>query len=108
MSKLLVIVSTAEKAKALTGMMYALNARKHRWFEQVKVVFFGPVEALLLEDPALGEAAVPLVEEGALACRAIAEREGIGEDLQRLGYQVDYVGSIISDAIKEGFTPLVF
>jgi len=108
MTRLLVIISTAEKAKALTGMMYAVNVRKHGWFDELKVVFFGPVETLLLEDPVVGEAAVPLVDEGALVCRAIAEREGIAEDLVRLGYRVEYVGSTISEAIRDGYVPLVF
>jgi len=29
-SKVMVIISTAEKAKALTGIMYAVNAQKHK------------------------------------------------------------------------------
>jgi len=30
-SKVMVIISTAEKAKALTGIMYAVNAQKNKW-----------------------------------------------------------------------------
>ena len=43
-SKIMVIISTAEKEKALTGIMYAVNAQKNGWVDEVKVVFFGPFE----------------------------------------------------------------
>jgi len=33
-SKVMVIISTAEKAKALTGIMYAVNAQKNKWFSK--------------------------------------------------------------------------
>ena len=43
-SKVMVIVSTAEKEKALTGIMYAVNAQKNKWVDDIKVIFFGPFE----------------------------------------------------------------
>jgi len=49
-AKVLVIISTAEKEKALTGLMYAVNAQKNRWVAHLKVIFFGPFENLLTSD----------------------------------------------------------
>ena len=49
-SKVLVILSTGEKEKAYTGIMYATNAQKNKWLDEVKVIFFGPFEDLLCAD----------------------------------------------------------
>ena len=49
-SKLLVIIATAEKEKALTGLMFARNAIKKAWMDDVKILFFGPSERLIATD----------------------------------------------------------
>ena len=52
-NKLLVIISAAEPGVARTGMMYAVNALKNVWMEDVKVFFFGPAQELLTQDAEL-------------------------------------------------------
>ena len=47
--KVMVIVSTAEKQKALTGIMYAVNAQKNKWIDDIKVIFCGSFENLTPE-----------------------------------------------------------
>ena len=47
-SKLLVMIATGDREKALAGLMYACNILKNRWLDDVKVVFFGPSENWLL------------------------------------------------------------
>jgi hypothetical protein len=108
-SKVLVVISTAEKEKALTGIMYAANAQKHKWIQDLKVIFFGPFERLLCEDDEVVKAASELLEyQTPIACRFISDSEGITEKIEKLGYEIQYAGTIISDHIKEGYTPLVF
>ncbi len=108
-SKILVIISTAEKDKALTGIMYAVNAQKNKWIEDVKVIFFGPFENLICQDEEVVTAASRLLDyETPIACKFLSDRDGISEKLDELGFNVEYVGSIISDNIKEGYVPLVF
>lgn len=108
--RVLVIIGTAERAKAQAGAMYAVNARKHGWLDDVKLVFFGPSEALLLEDEDLQE----LVREyhrqegQAVACRFIADREGMSADLAGLDVEVVYVGKLVSDLIRDGYVPMVW
>ena len=53
--KIIVIISTGEAAKARAGTMYAVNALRYAWMEEVKLVFFGPAEELLLKDKKLQE-----------------------------------------------------
>lgn len=108
-SKVVVILSTADKEKALTGIMYAANAQKHKWIDDVKVIFFGPFEKLLCEDDDVVNAASQLLEyKTPIACKIISDREGISDKIEKLGFEIQYVGTLISEHIKEGYTPMVF
>ena len=108
-SKVLVIISTGEKEKAFTGIMYATNAQKNKWLDDVKVVFFGPFENLMCKDEEIAEYASQLLEyETPVACKRLSDNAGISDKLKEMGYQVEYVGKIISDLIKKGYVPMVF
>ena len=39
---------------------------------------------------------------------SISDRDGISEKIEALGVNVDYVGTIISNLIKDGYVPMVF
>lgn len=108
-SKLLVIIATGEKEKAMTGLMYAHNALKEGWLEDVKIVFFGPSERLIVQDEQVSNEvkAIAVVGE-AFACKAILDREGFSGEMEKLGVKVKYVGSIISNFIKGGYLPMVW
>ena len=108
-SKLLVLISTGEKEKAKTGLMYAHRTMGEGWMDEVKVLFFGPSERLLLEDEDVRKMAQQIaIEEKPVACKTISGRERISAELEKHGMKVDYVDRMISNPIKEGFTPLVF
>ena len=108
-SKVMVIISTAEKDKALTGIMYAVNAQKNKWVDDLKVIFFGPFENLVCDDEKVAEAASRLLEyETPIACKLLSDRHGISENLEKMGVNVDYVGSLISGYLEEGYIPMVF
>jgi len=108
--KLLVIISSSDQGKALTGMMYAVNAMLHGWMNDVQLFFFGPAEELLTKDKKIQEYLQQYsdMKGEAIACRVIAERDGTDSALSELGVRVDYVGEQISDLIKSGYTPLVW
>lgn len=108
-SKVLVIVSSGEKEKALTGLLYARNAKQREWMDEVKVILFGPSENLLVEDEDIQDLVKQISEnEKPVACKFLSDRDGISEKIEEIGVDVDYVGSIISGLIKEGYTPMVF
>ena len=50
MARVLVIVSSGDVGKALTGLMWATNALKRKWVDDVELIFFGPVEELIARD----------------------------------------------------------
>ena len=107
--KVVVIIATGDKDKALTGLMYAKNALKRGWLEDVKVVYFGPSENLMVKDADVASAAIEVASLGeTYACKAISDREEISEKIDDMGVRVEYVGSIISDYIKQGYVPMVW
>lgn len=108
-SKLLVIVATGEREKALTALMYAGNAIRRGWLDDVKVVFFGPSERLVTEDEEVATRAKEIARAGGtFACKAISDREEISGHLEELGMRVEYVGTIVSEFIKDGYIPMVW
>ena len=108
--KLIVIISTADAGKARTGAMYAVNALKHGWMEEVKIFFFGPAQDLLLEDAELQNymQEYKAMEESVVACKYIADRDKKSARISALGIEVEYVGKMISDYINAGYVPMVW
>ena len=108
--KIVVIISTSDAEKARTGTMYAINALKHGWMEEVKIFFFGPAQDLLLEDAILQNymEEYKSMEETAVACKYISDRDKKSAQISELGIQVEYVGKMISDYIIAGYVPMVW
>ncbi|UCB60592.1 MAG: hypothetical protein JSW72_00565 [Candidatus Bathyarchaeota archaeon] len=108
-SKLLVIIGTGDKEKAVAGLMYSRNVLKNEWLDDVKVVFFGPSEKLAAFDPEIKWFIKEIATRGAIfACKAVSDKLGVSESLGKIGVKVEYVGTIVSNAIKEGYLPMVW
>lgn len=108
-SKILVIIASGDKDVIQTALMYAKNTIKYGWLDDVKTILFGPSEQLIAKNPTLAKEAQELCTAGeSYACKFISDKEGISEPLSKLGVQIEYVGTIISDLIKEGYVPLVW
>ena len=108
--KILVVVSTSDKEKALAALMYATNAKKYGWVEDVKVVFFGPAERYIAEDDESFDKYLEKLKGvgvEARACKRIAEIGGFEEKL-RIKIPTEYVGEYVSKLMDQGYTPLVF
>ena len=89
--------------------MYARNAIKREWLDDVKIIYFGPSEQLIYNDIDVANAAIELASMGeSYACKAISDRDGISEKIDSMGVKVEYVGSIISEHIKQGYVPMVW
>jgi hypothetical protein len=107
--KLLVIISTGDREKVLTALMYAKNNIKYGWLAEVKVIFFGSSENLLVSDSDVRESAKELANlNRPLACKMLSDRDGITERIEGMGIEVDYVRTIIADLIQDGYTPMVW
>lgn len=107
--KALVIISTGEAEKALTGLMWAQNAMRYGWMADIKVIFFGPAQNLVLDDERVKKMAAEIAEaEKPVFCRYLSDRDGNSGQLRAMGMEVKYVGPMIADFIKQGYTPMVF
>lgn len=108
--KVLVVISTAEVEKAYAGMMYAVNALKQNWMSDVKLIFFGPSEKLLLEDEGMKDFLSQFNElKGeSVACKFISDRDETSVKIEKLGVKIEFVGSLISDYVKKGFIPMIW
>ncbi|MGV9169487.1 MAG: hypothetical protein ACOC38_06040 [Promethearchaeia archaeon] len=108
-SKVLVIIASSNVDTALAGMMYARNAIAHKWLDDVKVVFFGPSEELLASNEQVAKSAAALADVSEpLACKYISDQQEVSEEITGLGVGVEYVGTVVSDFIKQGYTPMVW
>lgn len=107
---IVVIISTSEKEKALTGMMYAVNAFKNLWVKDVKLFFFGPSQKLLTEDEDIRNYLEKYIEldRDPVSCKFISDRDNLTDDLEKLGVKTEYVGEMISNLINSGYIPMIF
>ena len=68
-----------------------------------------PSEQLMESDAEVADAAIEVAGLcESYACKAISDREGISEKIDKMGVHVEYVGTIISDYIKQGYVPMVW
>ena len=108
--KILAIISTSEPGKARTGLLYAFNALKLGWMKDVKLIFFGPAEKLLIHDMELQKlvADYQSLNQNAIACKFVADRDNTSQQLADLGVKVQFVGEMISGLIKDGYVPMIW
>lgn len=110
MVKILVVVATSDKEKAKAALMYATNAKRFGWVEDIKVVYFGPIEKMIAEEDEEIMSYIRLVRElglESIACKRIAEIGGYLEKL-KVKVKTEYVGKYVSDLLENGYVPLVF
>ena len=110
-NKVFALVSTADREVALEiGLIYPLNAAKNKWLDEVKVIFFGPSEKLAAYNVDVQTRIKELMDNSVevLACKWCSDRMNITPLLENLGIKVVYVGSIISQLIKDEWAQLTF
>jgi len=109
--KVFVILSSQDREVLLeVGFTYPFNAVVNGWMEDVKIIFFGPSEKLVVHDLEVQSRLKEVLDAGihVMACKWCADRMEIAEELEALGVEVVYVGSIMSDLMKAGWAGLTF
>ena len=109
--KLMVILSSADREVALeVGLVYPLNAKKLNWMDEVKLIVFGPSEKLAAYDEEVQAKLKEMEEAGVevFICKWCADRMKITDTLENAGFDVVYVGPIITKLLKDGWVSLTF
>ena len=106
MTKVLIWLASGDRAKLMPGVLWGVNAKRHKWVDEVRVIVFGESEKTLMHDDELFRMVQEI--EGTLFCQHVAETEGTVDALKKRGAHLAYVGEPIARAIAEGFTVLTF
>ncbi len=110
-TRLVVIWTSAHSEVALHNtFMYTPNSKKMGWWEEVRLIVWGPSARLLVEDTELQEKVREMKADGVelIACRACSDRLGVSEQLEALGIAVLYVGELLTEMLKEGWVCLTY
>jgi hypothetical protein len=109
--RLVVLWTSGDRDVAMNMVfMYALNAKRAGWWEDVTFIVWGPSAKLLSGDAELQAELVKMKEAGIVleACIACADRYGVTEKLRTLGVDVKGMGKPLTAYIKEGRRVLTF
>ena len=93
------------------ALMYGTNAPKRGWMGDVVLIFWGPAQKTILEDPELGARVKKIVSMEKMqvwACKACSDGYGVSEKLEELGITVKYVGTDVTNMLKQGWHSLTF
>jgi len=102
---LVVLWASGDRDVALNMVfMYTLNAKRRNWWNDVRLIVWGPSSKLLSQDRELQGEVTKMKEAGVVleACKACADRYGVSGTLSQLGIDVKYMGIPLTEYIKEG------
>jgi len=108
---LIVVWSSGDRDVALkVAFMYTYNAKKRGWWENVKLVVWGPSARLLSLDRELQEYVGKMRDSGVVleACITCADEYGVADDLRALGVDVKKMGVPLTEYYKSGMKVLSF
>lgn len=101
-------VTRDKEAAKNMAFMYTKNSKLKGWWEQVRLIVWGPSANLLASDEELQAELEELKNAGVelLACKACADRYGVSDKLTALGVEVIYMGAPLTGMLKEGWATL--
>jgi len=108
---LVVVWSSGDRDVALNMVfMYTLNAKLRGWWDDVRLIVWGPSSKLLIEDKDLQDEVKKMKDAGVIleACKACSDRYGVSEELERLSIDVKYMGIPLTEYMKEGRNIITF
>jgi len=110
-SRLGVVWTSGDRDVALKMVfMYTLNAKRQGWFDEVRLVVWGPSAHLLTIDDELQAEVAQMRDEGVelVACKACADSYGVSANLEALGVEVKYMGQPLTDMLQGNWKVVTF
>ena len=102
-NKLAILWTNADPITAeLMVMMYAVNAIKRDWWEQVQIIIWGATAKLVAENQDIQEKLINIKDTGVDVsfCMACASELGVAEQIESLGFELKYWGEPLTEIIK--------
>jgi hypothetical protein len=90
--------------------MYTHAAVKNKWFDEVRLVVWGPSARLLAGDKDLQAKVKAMMKDGVVvqACVVCADSYGVSDTLRSLGIEVKAMGKPLTDILKSDYKVLTF
>ncbi len=110
-NKLAVVWSSGDPEVAeKVCFMYSYNAKKQGWFDEVKLIVWGPSAKLLKKNKQLQESIEKMQEIGINieACISCASMYGVDQQLAEMDIDVKGMGAPLTAYLKEGWKTLTF
>lgn len=112
MEKKLTIVWTSENPEVAEKMvfMYAKNAKLRGWWDEIRLMVWGPSARLLAENTLLQEELHHVQAAGVevVACEACTEMYGVTDQLRSMGINVYHIGITLTESMQSGWHTLTF
>jgi hypothetical protein len=92
------------------ALMYTHAAKRQGWFDEVRLIIWGPSQRLLAADKDVKAYIKRLQDDGVIvqACIVCADSYGLTEDLRALGIEVKAMGMPLTEHLKEDWRVLSF
>lgn len=90
--------------------MYTHAAKNAKWFDEVKLIIWGPSSRILAGDKELQAKVKSMMSNGVdvQACIVCADMYGVADDLRKMGIEVKGMGKPLSDLLKADWKVLTF
>jgi hypothetical protein len=92
------------------ALMYTHNAKKQDWFDEVRLIIWGPSQRLLVADKDVKAYIRRMQDDGVIvqACIVCANSYGIADDLRSLDIEVKAMGVPLTEHLKDDWKILTF
>lgn len=103
MNKLNILWTTTNKDTIFKMIsMYAINAKKNKWWDEIDVIIWGGSAKLVGEDTQVQTEVLEMLNQGinVKACLACADSFGVTDVFRKLGVTVEYMGEPLTQALK--------
>jgi len=110
-SRLAVVWTSADPDVAhRVCLMYTHAAAKNKWFEEVRLIIWGPSARLLAGDKDLQAKLKAMQKDGVIlqACVVCADSYGVSETLRGLGIEVKGMGKPLTELLQSDCKVLTF
>ncbi len=110
-SRLAVVWSSGDPEVAhRVCLMYTHGAGKQAWFDEVRLIVWGPSARLLAADKDLQEKVRAMMDDGieVQACIVCADSYGVTETLRSLDIEVKPMGRPLTDMLRSDYHVLTF